>query len=154
VKYAKEGDEGIMKQVSEAFLVDAVSYTDAESRIFEAMERDINGEFQVTRITKTNLEDVINHEGEMDYWYKCKITYSSVDGDSDKEVKVNTYHLVSAENVHQAYERTRENLNGMLVPFEIPSIVKTNVTEVYPYSADEIPSNLKSIDELHDDVNS
>lgn len=147
-KYGKENDEGIMKQVTEAYLVDAVSYTDAESRIYAALEQNIAGEFAVTAITKSNISEVINYE-DSDYWYKCKVTYSTVDGDSEKEVKINTYFLVGAEDVRQAFVRVEDNLSSMLVPFEIPSIAKTNIVEVYPYlEEEEIPSNLKPISEV------
>ncbi|NQW26737.1 MAG: DUF4494 domain-containing protein [Flammeovirgaceae bacterium] len=145
VKHSKENEEGIVKQVTEAYLVDAVSYTEAETRIYKVMERDVSGEFQVTSIAKTNLEEVLNYEGENDYWFKCKISYSTLDGDSEKEIKVNTYQLVSAEDLRQAFDRATAGLNAMLVPFEISSIVKTNYVEVYPYVADELPSNLKPI---------
>lgn len=149
-KYGKENDEGIMKQVTEAYLVDAVSYTDAETRIYAAMEQNIAGEFAITAITKSNISEVINYE-DSDYWYKCKVTYSTVDGDSEKEVKINTYFLVGAEDVRQAFVRVEDNLSSMLVPFEIPSIAKTNIVEVYPYvEEDEIPSNLKPVSEIED----
>lgn len=149
-KYGKENDEGIMKQVTEAYLVDAVSYTDAETRIYAAMEQNIAGEFAITAITKSNISEVINYE-DSDYWYKCKVTYSTVDGDSEKEVKINTYFLVGAEDVRQAFVRVEDNLSSMLVPFEIPSIAKTNIVEVYPYlEEDEIPSNLKPVSEVTD----
>ena len=151
VKYGKQNDEGIMKQVTEPFLVDAMSYTEAESRIYAAMERNISGEFSVHSITKTNISEVINYD-DSDYWYKSKVTYSTVDGDSDKEVKINTYFLVSAENVKQAFERVEDNLSSMLVPFEIPSIALTNIIEVYPYAEEEdnqeIPENLTPLEEV------
>lgn len=150
VKYSKTNDEGIMKQTTDVFLVDAMSYTEAESRIYEAAERDITGEFSVTNISKTNIGDLIQFE-DADYWYKCKVSYSTVDGDSEKEVKVNTYFLVNAEDVKEAFERVSENLNTMLVPFEIPSITKTNVVEVYPYDSEEIPSNLTPVSELEEE---
>lgn len=149
-KYGKENDEGIMKQVTEAYLVDAVSYTDAETRIYAAMEQNIAGEFAITAITKSNISEVINYE-DSDYWYKCKVTYSTVDGDSEKEVKINTYFLVGAEDVRQAFVRVEDNLSSMLVPFEIPSIAKTNIVEVYPYvEEDEIPSNLTPVSEVEE----
>ncbi len=151
VKYGKQNDEGIMKQVTEPFLVDAMSYTEAESRIYSAMEINISGEFSVHSITKTNISEVINYD-DSDYWYKSKVTYSTVDGDSEKEVKINTYFLVSAENVKQAFERVENNLSSMLVPFEIPSIALTNIIEVYPYAEEEdnqeIPENLTPLEEV------
>lgn len=149
VKHNKELEDGMIKQVTDAFLLDAVSYTDAESRVYEICERDISGEFTVSQITKTNIAEVINHH-DADLWFKSKVVYATVDGDSEKEVKINTYLLVSAENVKQAYDRIEEHLNSMLVPFDIPSITLTNFIDVYPFIEEEekIPANLKPLSEV------
>ncbi len=149
VKHNKELDDGMLKQVTEAFLLDAVSYTDAESRMYEICERDISGEFAITQITKTNIAEVVSEE-DSDQWYKSKVVYATVDGDSEKEVKINTYLLVNAPNVRDAYDRIESHLNSMLVPYEIPSITLTNFLEVYPYSAEDekIPGNLKPLSEV------
>lgn len=136
MKYEKTDDEGIRKLTTDTFLVDAYTYTEAESRIYENMERDIPGEFSVTNISKTNISELLHLE-EGDYWYKCKVSYSTVDGDNGKEVKINTYFLVNAEDLKEAFDRVSHSLNNMLVPFEIPSITKTNIMEVYPYAGDD-----------------
>ena len=145
VKFTKETEDGFLKQVSENYLVDAVSYTDAESRIYAIMEDYVRGEFSVASIAKTNLSEVINYEDE-ENWYKCKVTYSTVDADKGKEVKVTTYMLVSAAHVKQAFERVEDNLSSMLVPFDIPAINLTNFVEVFPLQSEEdiepeIPDN-------------
>lgn len=152
VKHNKELEDGMVKQVTDVFLLDAISYTDAESRTYEICERDISGEFSVTQITKTNIAEVIHNEGS-DKWYKSKVVYATVDGDSDKEVKINTYLLVSADHVKQAFERIEEHLNSMLVPYDIPAITLTNILEVYPYSTEEdkIPAHLKPLSEVTQD---
>lgn len=148
VKHNRELDDGMLKQVTDVFLLDAVSYTEAESRLYEICERDVRGEFTVTQITKTNIAEVIHHE-DADKWYKSKVVYSTVDGDSEKEVKINTYLLVSAQDVKQAHERIESHLNSMLVPYEIPSITLTNILEVYPYSPEEqLPENLRPLSEV------
>lgn len=155
VKHSRQTEDGTLKSVTDSFLVDAVSYTDAEKRIYAAMEVDAQGEFSVANISKTNLSEVINFD-DADFWYKCKVTYITVDGDAGKELKVNTYFLVSAENLKQAYERVEDSLNSMLVPFDIPSITKTNFYDVYPYSEEEkeneeIPDNLTPVSEVEEE---
>ncbi len=150
VKFTKETEDGFLKQVSENYLVDAVSYTDAETRIYAIMEDYVRGEFSVASIAKTNLSEVINYEDE-ENWYKCKVTYSTVDADKGKEVKVTTYMLVSAAQVKQAFERVEDNLSSMLVPFDIPAINLTNFVEVFPLQSEEdiepeIPDNFVRYD--------
>ncbi|UII27283.1 DUF4494 domain-containing protein [Fulvivirga maritima] len=147
VKYGRETDEGSLKQVTDAYLMDAVSYTDAETRVHDVIGRELPGEFAVTQISKTNIAEVINYE-DSETWYKCKVAYSALDADSEKEKKINTYLLVSADNVKEAYERTEKHFDSMLVPYEIPSITLTNFVEVFPYNGDDIPSNFKPVSEV------
>jgi hypothetical protein len=153
IKHSKEAEDGFLKQVTEAFVVDAVSYTDAEARINEIAARDIPGEFAVTQITKMNIAEVINND-DADLWFKCKVVYSTVDGDSEKEVKINTYILVSALHLKQAFETIEEHFKGMVVPYDIPSITQTKIIDVYPYNAEEIPANLKPLSEVEQTMSS
>ena len=149
VKSNKEGEDGIIKQVTEAFLVDSVTYTDAESRMNEIAERDIHGEFYITNITKTNIGEVIPDEEHAE-WFKCKVVYVTVDADSEKEMKINTYLLVAADNIKTAFEKIESHFQGTMVPYEVPSITRTQIVDVYPYIADEIPANLTPISEVQE----
>lgn len=146
VKHNKEVDEGMLKQVTDVFLLDAISYTDAESRLYEICEQDVHGEFTVAQITKTNITEVI-HEEYAKKWFKSKVVYKTVDGDNDRETTVNLYLLVSADHVKQAFEMIEGHLASMLVPYDIPSISLTNILEVYPYVPKEIPENLRPLTE-------
>ena len=152
IKHNKEAEDGLLKQVTEAFLVDAVSYTEAETRINDIAAQDMHGEWAVTQITKTNIVEVIPSE-EAETWFKCKVSYSTVDGDSEKEKKINTYMLVCALHIKMAFEMIEEHFKGMLVPYDIPSITQTNIMEVYPYIKDEIPANLKPLSEVEENLN-
>lgn len=144
-KYGIEEEDGGLKQVTNAYLVDAVSYTEAEMKIYKIMEEQISREFSITAITKTNVTEVINYE-DADNWYKCKVTYSTVDGDNGKEIKVTSYYLVCAEGIRQAIERVEDNLSSMLVPFEIPSVSRTNIVDVFPHFEDEAVNAQPSMD--------
>lgn len=150
VKHNKEADDGMLKQVTDSFLIDAVSYTDAETRMNDIGAQDFSGEWAVTQITKTNIVEVIPSE-EAETWFKCKVSYSTLDGDSEKEKKINTYMLVAALHIKQAFEMIEEHFKGMLVPYDIPSITLTNIIEVYPYEREEIPANLKPLSEVEQD---
>jgi hypothetical protein len=152
VKYAKENEQGLLKNVSEQYLVDAVSFTEAEARIYDMLGSTIRGDFQVTNISKSNFVDVFHYE-DIDVWHKCKITYVIADADSGKEKKVTQYMLVTAHDVKEAYERIYESLNNMLVTFRVPDVTESPIVEVFPYEKDEelnppIPANLKPLKEV------
>jgi hypothetical protein len=149
VKYNKETEEGSIKQVTDAFLVDSVTYTEAESRMNEIAARDIHGEFLITNITKTNIMEVIPDDDAFT-WFKCKVVYSTIDADSEKEMKINTYLLVAAQHIRQAFEKIEDHFRGTMVPYEIPSITQTQILEVYPYVEGEVPANLTPLSQLAD----
>lgn len=129
VKYVKEDETGKMRSVSEPYMLDAVSFTEAETRIYEQMEERVRGEFQVTHISKSNIVDVFFYP-DADIWYKVKVTYFIAE-ESGKEKKITNFFLLTAENLNQAYDRIHESLNNMLVAFTVPKIEETPIVEVF-----------------------
>lgn len=143
VKYHKEDDKGNRKKITEPYLVDALSFSEAEARIYKELESIIKGDFLVNDISKSNFEDVF-HFDDADTWYKCKVTYTDIEHESQKEKKVSKYMLVSAHHVKEAFERIEESLSTMLVPFEIPSIIESPFVEVFVYESEEASSSIPS----------
>ena len=79
VSYQLQDDDGAVKKVTEPYLVDAVSYTEAESRTHEKIGEELPGEFTITEIRKTNFSEIVN--GEWDLWYKCRVKFVLLDED-------------------------------------------------------------------------
>ncbi|HLV43193.1 MAG TPA: DUF4494 domain-containing protein [Brumimicrobium sp.] len=154
VKYTKQLEDGRLKRVTEPYLVDSVSFTDAEARIHEEIGQSIQGEFLVTGISKTDYADIFYYE-DSDVWYKCKLTYVTVDGDEGKEKKISSNFLVTASTVKEAYDRILESLSDMTVSFEVPSIMITPIVEVLPYNPDlDVEIGRRPLEEGEELVNS
>ena len=141
VKYTKPLDDGTFKRVSEPYLLAAMTFTDAEARIYEELGSIIRGEFTVTNIARTEYHDIFYYE-DADLWYKCKITYQS-EGDgleieSDlnpkKVKKVSQNFLVTATSVKEAFERIQESLSTLMVDYQIPSIILTPIVDIFPFN--------------------
>lgn len=137
VKFSKETEEGLLKLVTEQYLVDGVSFTEVEAIIYKKVAERVRGDFQVTHIAKSNIVDVFEYE-DGDIWFKAKIQYIVADSDSGKEKSVTQYMLVTAENVPQAHERIQNSLSNMLVSFQVPDVVETRIIEVFPHENDDI----------------
>ncbi|TNE97909.1 MAG: DUF4494 domain-containing protein [Bacteroidetes bacterium] len=133
VKYTKQMDNGALKRVSEPYLLAAMTFTDAEARIYEELGSVIRGEFNVVGISRTELNDIFAYD-DADIWYKCRVRYENFDADSEKGKKVTQNFLVSANNVKEAYERIQESLKSLMVDFEIPSIVASPIVDIFPYN--------------------
>ena len=135
VKYTKQLEDGTFKRVSEPYLVAAMTFTDAEARIYEELGSLIRGEFVVTGISRTDFHDIFHYE-DADVWYKCKITYEA-GGDGGEEgakaKKVSQNFIVTAHSVKDAYERLKESLGGMMIDYVIPSITISPIVDVFPF---------------------
>lgn len=143
VKYLKVDQGGYERKVSDNYLIDAVSFTDAETRLFEKMEEITSGEFQVMNIKKSNITEVINKE-DGEWWFKAKITFISIDEEGGKEKKLNNYALIMADDLKQALLRMEKGLEYMIVPYAVTSIQLSTIAEVFPY---EMPKTIVTKEE-------
>ena len=151
VKYVKVDDDGRERKVSEVYLVDAVSFTDAETRIIKQLETMVRGEFMVDNLKKSNIVEIFPHESG-EWWYKARIGIVTIDEKAGKEKKINNYFLVAADDLKQALQRLEEGLSYILVPYQTTSLAICNIVDVFPYFEDKvntaIPSNLKPLKEV------
>jgi len=151
-RYTKIDDKsGKDKEVTEPYLVDALSFTEAETRLTKELEQMVSGEFVITNINKAKYTDVFFYEAGQ-FWYKCKVSYVDVDEKSGKEKKVSNMMLVMADTVKEAYERIEESLSEMIIPYDILSIVQSPLVDLFPYFKEEetteIPANLIPMSEF------
>ena len=149
VKYQRIDEHGKQSRANETYLVEAINFTEAETRIFEMMEQYGHGDIIVAGITKTNFSEIINYD-DGQYWYKAKVQWEDVSDDSGKVSKVTNYLLVAANIVKQTYERVEEAMESMMVPIEIPAISISPILDVFPLFSEEdettqIPDNLTPV---------
>ena len=149
VKYQRIDEHGKQSRANETYLVEAINFTEAETRIFEMMEQYGHGDIIVAGITKTNFSEIINYD-DGQYWYKAKVQWEDVSDDSGKVSKVTNYLLVAANSVKQTYERVEEAMESMMVPIEIPAISISPILDVFPLFTEEdettqIPDNLTPV---------
>lgn len=150
VKYIKVNEDGREKKVTESYLLDAMSYTEAESRIMKEMEPVIKGDYYITGLKKSNITELVESEDENDdRWYKAKIAIIDADEVSGKEKSSSQYYLIAAANINKALENLEKSLSTFVVPYEIESIADTSFMDVFPYFSDdseEIPANLTPLE--------
>lgn len=70
VTYEKTLETGTQKKVTESYLVDAMSFAEAEARITKEMTPYITGEFEVNAVKKDKLAELFVGDG--DRYYRCK----------------------------------------------------------------------------------
>lgn len=132
VSYEKILENGMQKKVTEPYLVDALSFTEAEARIIEEMRPFITGEFTVSAVGRAKLSEVFfNEDG--DRYYKAKIYFITLDEKSGIEKKTAAQMLVQASNLKEAITVLEEGMKGTLADYTIASIAETQIMDVYPF---------------------
>ena len=136
VKYRKTDDTGTQKVVTEPYLVDALSYTEAESRINEEMAAYISEEFKITNIKVANYAEIHPFEN-TDRWFKSRVSLLAYDEESGKERKSNMYLLIQANDVKEAFDNTVQVMKGTMGDYTIPAISESPILDVFPYFSGE-----------------
>ncbi len=131
VRYDKTMLEtGAVKTVTEPYLVDALSFTEAEARITEEMQPYISGEFTVSAVRRVNLSDIFYNESG-DRWYKVKTNFITIDEKTGAEKRAASFQLVQASDFAGALAGFMEGMDGTMADFEIASIVETPLMDVF-----------------------
>ena len=137
VRYVRMLETGMQKAVNEPYLVDALSFTEAESRITEEMAPFISGEFTVSAVKREKLSEVFYDETG-DKWYKVKYNIITVDEKTVVEKKTSVTTLVQAANFQAALDNFMEGMKGTMADFEIASITETAIMDVFPVKLGEM----------------
>ena len=137
IKYEKTMENGQNKNVTEPYLVDALSHTEAEARIIEEMTPYISGEFTVSGIVPAKYSELFFADEEAaDRWFKCKLAFLTLDEKSGAEKRTMTNVLVQAADLRDAVKKLDEGMKGSMADYLILSVAETPIMDVYPYKAD------------------
>ena len=131
IKYQKEEESGKLKNVTETYLVDSLSFTEAESKIIYEMTPFFSGnDFIVEGIKRTNYAEIFLDETG-DKWYKAKVVFIIVDERTAKEKKNSVSMLIQASDFDTAKKTLLENMKGTMADYVIGAIVETNIMDVF-----------------------
>ena len=136
VSYEKMLENGMQKKVTEPYLVDALSFTEAEARIIEEIKPYITGEFTITDIKRAKLSELFfNDNG--DRFFKAKVMFISLDEKSGTEKKTAVNMLAQASDLKEALKVVEKGMEGTLTDYAIASLSETMIMDVFPYSEDQ-----------------
>ena len=134
IKYEKVMEDGLQKQVVEQYVVDALSFAEAEQRINEEMSQYISGEFEVTDVKKAQYKEVFfDDNAESDRWYKAKLDFITIDERTEKEKRSRVTYLVQATNLNHAMKNVDTVMGGTMIDYDAASISDTKLVDVFEY---------------------
>lgn len=131
VRYDKMQENGAVKKVNEPYLVDALTFTEAEARIIESIKPYISGEFSVSAVKKTKISEIFFDE-KGDRYYMVKVNFITLDEKSGVEKKSASFILVEASDFRGALARFEEGMRGTMADYDIASIAETPLMDVFP----------------------
>ena len=130
VKYTKMLENGTYKRVSEDYLIEAESFTDAEATIYDRLGAIIRGEFKITAMSIEEYFDLFIDNSDSDFFYNVKVKEAG-ESESGKESKVDRRYLVREESPEKAIAVVKEVYRNTTLGFEVTASTKATIIEVF-----------------------
>jgi hypothetical protein len=139
VSYERQADSVGMKKVSESYLVDALSFTEAEERIIKEVRPFVSvGELEVVNIRRARIAELfLNDEAEDDRYFRAKVNFITVDEKSGSEKKTSATMIVKSDSLPNAVTELKAQLDSQMASYEIAAVTDTQILDVFQYEAPE-----------------
>ena len=103
MRYDKVHEDGYEKKVTESYVVEALSFGEAEKKAIEFLGSYVSGEIQVVNINPMKFQEVFFNEQEScDRYYKAILQFITID----------------------------EKMHGTMIDYQIASVSETKVIDV------------------------
>ena len=138
IRYEKVMEDGLQKKVTEQYVVDALSFSEAEKRIMEEMSSYISGEFTIKDIKIAPYKEIFFSDEEMaDRWYKAKLQFITIDEKTEKEKRTNVTYLVEATSLHNALDNIDAVMSGTMLDYVQANVGETQIVDVFEFKPEE-----------------
>lgn len=138
VRYDKMMENGLVKKVNEPYLIDALSFTEAEARIIKEQTPFISGDFSVSTVKRTKISEIFRDET-ADRWYLAKCAFITIDEKTGAERRSVSQMLVAGSDFRSAFDLFMESMKGTLGDFELVSLAETPIMDVYDAELGTLP---------------
>lgn len=137
VRYDKTLETGLLKKVTESYLVDALSFTEAEERFLQEIEPMMSGEYSVSDIKRAKISELFESiDTTDDKWYKAKVAYIAHDEKKGVEKRTNQIMLIQAKDLRVAVQNLDKGMQGTMGDWDIISIAETPIMDIFKFTAD------------------
>lgn len=131
LRYDKVMENGAVKKVNEPYLVDALSFAEAEARIIEEMRPYISGDFTVEAVKKAKIAEVFGSDT-ASRWWKVRVAFITINERTGIEKRDLTDFLVAGEDLEDALSTFKKNMKGTLADYEVTAITETAIIDIFP----------------------
>lgn len=132
VRYEKTMENGLLQKVTEPYLVDALSFTEAEARFIKEVTPYIAGEFTISDIKRAKIVEIFYDETG-DRWFKAKVQFVTLDERSGAEKKTSCFMLIQACDIREAVANLDKGMKGTMADYVIYSVTETPIMDIFPF---------------------
>lgn len=134
VRYDKTMDDGLIKSTNETYLVDALSFTEAEKRFIEEIEHFVRGEYVVTDIKRAKISELFESNDSLaDRWFKARIAIVTIDEKTGTEKRTLQTKMIQATDLRNAVVNLDKCMANSLEDYVIVSVAETKIMDIYRY---------------------
>jgi len=134
--YEKMLENGMQKKVTEPYLVDALSFTEAEARTIEELQPYITGDFTVAAVKRAKIAEIFfNDEG--DRFFKFKVYFITLDEKSGAEKKTAVNMIAQACTIKEAIGVLEEGMKATMCDYTIASVSETMIVDIFPFKTEK-----------------
>lgn len=135
IRYEKVMEDGLPKKINDVYVVDALSFSEAEERIIEEMSSYISGEIEIVDVKIAPYREVFFADDNLaDQWFKAKLSFITIDERTNKEKRTSTMYLVNAGNISSAINNIDKVMSGTMIDYVTTSISATKIFDVFEYN--------------------
>ena len=134
IRYEKIMEDGLPKKINEVYVVDALSFSEAEERIIEEMSSYISGEIEIMDVKIAPYREIFFADDNLaDQWFKAKLSFITIDERTNKEKRTSMMYLVNAGNISSAINNIDKVMSGTMIDYVTTSISATKIFDVFEY---------------------
>ena len=155
VSYEKVQEDGTERRITEKYVVEAFSFTEAEKQIIDELKNYVSGELTVKGIVPAQYKEIFFSVSDVrwfkvkgivpaqyneiffsdadsdDYWFKVKVKFITLDERSNKEKCTNAIYLVQGSDISTAKANIEAILSGSMSDFDLCGINETKILDVF-----------------------
>lgn len=134
IRYEKIMEDGTPKKVNEVYVIDALSFSEAEERIMEEMSSYISGEIELVDVKIAPYKEIFFADNNLaDKWFKVKVVYITIDERTQREKRMPVMVLVNAGNINSAIKNTDEVMGSTMIDYVVTVVQETKIFDVFEY---------------------
>ena len=134
VVYDTENEKGMLVKQKEVYLIDALSFTEAEARVIGEVTPYAKSGLRVTAMKIEDIAEIFNDDIQDGKWYRVKVMYITIDEKTGKQKKESHSYMVIGHSTEDASQRLHVRMKGTMVDYEIHTVSETQFMDVFFYS--------------------